>query len=122
MFYQYYRCTLMILGLDIGRSVSWFSMTPGWWILGNNFLHNYYSIYDHSEMRVGLVPSKISKKAEITEAIDHEKLTAASSQTSDLLSVAAVGALAILGGAYLISKARKFRESREYKPVDGVSI
>lgn len=34
--------------------------TPGVWVLGNSFLHNYYSIFDLENQRVGLVPSSSS--------------------------------------------------------------
>ena len=46
-------CYLMVLGKNFGFS-------SGMWILGNNFLHNYYTIYDVQNLRIGLVPSNLA--------------------------------------------------------------
>lgn len=46
-------CYLMVLGKNFGFS-------SGMWILGNNFLHNYYTIYDVQDLRIGLVPSNLA--------------------------------------------------------------
>ena len=35
------------------------------WILGNNFLHNYYTIYDVENYRIGLVPSNLANSVNI---------------------------------------------------------
>ena len=39
--------------------------SPGYWILGNNFMHNYYSIYDLENELIGLVPSAESSVGKI---------------------------------------------------------
>lgn len=50
-----------MMGKDFGNSKAWVNgalvETPGYWILGNNFLHNYYTIYDLENSRVGFAPS-----------------------------------------------------------------
>mmetsp|Transcript_15507 Transcript_15507/g.26213 ORF Transcript_15507/g.26213 Transcript_15507/m.26213 type:complete len:120 (+) Transcript_15507:292-651(+) len=65
------KCYLLVIGKDFGVKQQWvrqsftgkysLQVSPGIWILGNNFLHNYYSIYDLENEKVGLVPAKGSK-------------------------------------------------------------
>lgn len=69
--YQGFTCYLLALGRDFGVQTTWSYengvpkkvKSPGIWILGNNFLHNYYSIYDLENSRVGLVPSNLAKNS-----------------------------------------------------------
>lgn len=83
------QCYLLIIGRDFGKNSSW---TPGsyvvgsdsgFWILGNNFLHNYYSIYDLENQRVGLVPSRgssvtVTKRPSIFDGDNFEAISSIS--------------------------------------------
>ena len=57
MIFQNDNCILLIIAKDLGM-----------WILGNNFLHNYYSIHDVANKRAGLIPSNLSKVGPIETA------------------------------------------------------
>lgn len=37
------------------------------WILGNNFLHNYYTIYDVQHKKIGIVPSNLGAQNLVEE-------------------------------------------------------
>ena len=47
-----------------------FGVGQGMWILGNNFLHNYYTIYDLENERMGFVPSNLVMQLESPEKGD----------------------------------------------------
>ena len=55
--FQNNNCIMLIIAKDLNM-----------WILGNNFLHNYYSIHDVANKRAGLVPSNLSKVGPIETA------------------------------------------------------
>lgn len=67
---QFNVCYLLIMAKNFGSTTTYqfdpstgkstLVSSPGIWILGNNFLTNYYSIYDLENTRIGLVPSKDS--------------------------------------------------------------
>ena len=71
--YESFNCYLLAIGRDFGVQTSWTYedgemkqvKSPGIWILGNNFLHNYYSIYDLENSRVGLVPSNLARRTDV---------------------------------------------------------
>ena len=55
-------CYLLIIGKDFGVTTKFVNnkqvTTPGIWILGGNFLQNYYTVYDMENSRVGFALSK----------------------------------------------------------------
>ena len=69
------NCYLLIMAKDFGVTQSYLYdqdtgettlvSSPGYWILGNNFMHNYYSIYDLENELIGLVPSAESAVGKI---------------------------------------------------------
>ena len=48
-----------------------------YWVLGAQFLHHYYTVYDYKEKKIGLVESKSSMINDKTSAISEVKEAAA---------------------------------------------
>lgn len=43
-------CVMKVMPQDFG-------VGQGFWVLGDNFMHNYYAIFDMDNQRVGLAPA-----------------------------------------------------------------
>ena len=64
-------CYLLAVPRDFGVTYEWKLVgaeyrqvaKPLYWILGNAFMHHYYSIFDLEKQRVGLVPSDLGNGA-----------------------------------------------------------